>query len=141
MLEQGTEANGTVTDINGRFNLEVTHKASLTISYIGYVNQTVSLNGKKSITITLQEDSQELEEIVVIGYGTQKKVNLTGSVASINSKTIENVPAANLSNALSGRLAGSISPKLPENRAEVRLFPSVPMERGIKRLHSMSSMV
>ena len=106
VLEQGTEANGTVTDINGRFNLEVTHKASLTISYIGYVNQTVSLNGKKSITITLQEDSQELEEIVVIGYGTQKKVNLTGSVASINSKTIENVPAANLSNALSGRLAG-----------------------------------
>lgn len=58
------------------------------------------------VSIILQEDSQTLEEVVVIGYGTQKKVNLTGSVASINSEVIENVPASNLSNALSGRLAG-----------------------------------
>lgn len=105
VLEKGT-TNGTITDIDGRFSLEVGAKATLVISYIGYVDQNIAIGNKSMVSIILQEDSQTLEEVVVIGYGTQKKVNLTGSVASINSEVIENVPASNLSNALSGRLAG-----------------------------------
>ncbi len=105
VLEKGT-TNGTITDIDGRFSLEVGAKATLAISYIGYVDQNIAIGNKSMVSIILQEDSQTLEEVVVIGYGTQKKVNLTGSVASINSEVIENVPASNLSNALSGRLAG-----------------------------------
>ena len=105
VLEKGT-TNGTITDIDGRFSLEVGAKATLAISYIGYVDQNITIGNKSMVSIILQEDSQTLEEVVVIGYGTQKKVNLTGSVASINSEVIENVPASNLSNALSGRLAG-----------------------------------
>lgn len=105
VVEKGT-THGTITDIDGNFTLEVGDNSSLTVSYIGYISQTLSVNGKSTVKIVLQEDSQALEEVVVIGYGTQKKVNLTGSVASINSDAIANVPAANLSNALSGRLSG-----------------------------------
>lgn len=105
VLERGT-TNGTITDVDGKFSMEVSDKAALEISYIGYVSQIVPVGNKNSVLINLLEDSQALEEVVVIGYGTQKKVNLTGSVAAIDSKVIENVPASNLSNALSGRLAG-----------------------------------
>ena len=78
----------------------------MVISYIGYISQNIAIGNKNMISATLQEDTKTLDEVVVVGYGTQKKVNLTGSVASINSEVIENVPAANLSSALSGRLAG-----------------------------------
>lgn len=103
--EKGT-TNGTITDIDGHFALEVGDKATLVISYIGYISQNIAIGNKNVISATLQEDTKALDEVVVVGYGTQKKVNLTGSVASINSEVIENVPAANLSSALSGRLAG-----------------------------------
>lgn len=97
---------GTITDIDGNFTLEVTPNSVIEISYIGYVSQEVNVKGNTPITVKLIEDTKNLDEVVVVGYGTQKKVNLTGSVASINSEVIENVPAANLSSALSGRLAG-----------------------------------
>lgn len=73
VLEKGT-TNGTITDIDGRFSLEVGAKATLAISYIGYVDQNITIGNKSMVSIILQEDSQTLEEVVVIGYGTQKKV-------------------------------------------------------------------
>ena len=85
VVEKGT-TNGTVTDMEGRFSLQVSPGAVLTVSYIGYIEQSIPVNGKNSFMIQLKEDSQALDEVVVVGYGTQKKVNMTGAVASVNIK-------------------------------------------------------
>lgn len=105
VVEKGT-TNGTVTDLEGRFSLNVASDATLKISYIGYVDSEISAKGKSSVNMVLREDNQALDEVVVVGYGTQKKVNLTGSVSTVNSDDIKELPSSNLSNALSGRLAG-----------------------------------
>ncbi|HPD44422.1 MAG TPA: carboxypeptidase-like regulatory domain-containing protein, partial [Dysgonamonadaceae bacterium] len=81
IIEVGT-TNGTVTDIDGNFSLKVADNATIRVSYIGYVEQEINTAGKTSFNITLVEDTQTLEEVVVVGYGTQKKVNLTGAVSS-----------------------------------------------------------
>ena len=105
VVEKGT-TNGTVTDIDGKFSLEVDDKSMLMVSYIGYNTKNVPVSGKSSLTIDLSEDTKALDEVVVVGYGTQKKVNLTGSIATMNVDDIQQYPSSNLSNALSGRLAG-----------------------------------
>lgn len=98
---------GTISDVDGNFILEVDGNAQqLEVSYIGYKTQDILLKGKKEFTIVLKEDTETLDEVVVVGYGTQKKVNLTGSVASLDSKKIADVPASNLTTLLSGRLSG-----------------------------------
>lgn len=84
--------NGTITDLNGQFILDAPQDATLTVSFIGYISQDIHLKGQKDITVTLKEDTQLLDEVVVVGFGTQKKVNLTGAVASVNlSETLETV--------------------------------------------------
>lgn len=98
--------NGVITDVDGNFTLSMQPDKMIEISYIGYQKLELKATSGKFMNIILKEDMKTLDEVVIIGYGTQKKVNLTGSVASIDSKTIEDIPAANLSNALSGRLAG-----------------------------------
>ena len=74
---------GTITDIDGHFSIDASTNATLVISFIGYTTQEVALKGKTNIVVTLNEDSQALDEVIVIGYGTQKKVNLTGSVSAV----------------------------------------------------------
>lgn len=106
VVEKGT-ANGTITDIDGKFSLEVSPNATLVISYIGYVEQRIPVKNQKNIKVLLKEDTQTLEEVVVVGYGTQKKVNLTGSVSTINvSELAESRPITNVSQALAGMAAG-----------------------------------
>jgi TonB-linked SusC/RagA family outer membrane protein len=109
VVEKGT-TNGTVTDVDGKFSLNVAENAVLQASYIGYITQEISVlshgGGGKSLLITLLEDTQALDEVVVIGYGTQKKVTLTGSVASVKGEEIIKSPAVNVGNALAGRLSG-----------------------------------
>lgn len=105
VVEKGT-TNGIITNIDGEFSLSVKENATLLISYIGYSNQEVRIQEQSSYQIVLKEDLQNLDEVVVVGYGTQKKVNLTGSVATMNVDEIQQFPASNLSNALSGRLSG-----------------------------------
>ena len=83
VVEKGT-TNGIITDIEGRFQLEVSSNATLAVTYIGYNMQEVSTKEKNEIEIILSENTKALEEVVVVGYGTQKKVNLTGSIATIN---------------------------------------------------------
>ena len=102
------EALGTITDIDGRFTLKnVSDKAVLQVSYIGYKNQDLKVGSQKDLSIRLQEDSELIDEVVVVGYATQKKVNLTGSVASVDMADIaEKRPVTNLSNALAGMAAG-----------------------------------
>ncbi len=106
VLVKGT-ANGTITDIDGKFYLsEVPSNSSLVISYVGYVTQNVSINGKSNLRISLIEDAKTLDEIVVVGYGTQKKTDLTGSVMQVNSKDITAVTANNPIQSLQGRVTG-----------------------------------
>jgi TonB-linked SusC/RagA family outer membrane protein len=104
--EKGNERNGTITDLDGNFSLQTAPDAILVISYIGYARQEVPVGNGKNLAIVLQEDMQVLEEVVVVGYGTQKKASLTGSVTTLNVSDIREVPTGNLSNALAGRLAG-----------------------------------
>lgn len=106
VIEKGVAANGVITDIDGRFSLEVADNASLAISYIGYFAQDVSTKGRNDLNVVLQEDTQTLDEVVVVGYGVQKKVNLTGAVATIDSKSLQSRPATNVSNAIQGLLPG-----------------------------------
>ena len=84
IMIEGT-TTGTITDIDGRFTLDVPENATLQISYIGFVSQNVKVNGRKDITVKLVEDAKTLDEVVVVGYGTMKKSDLTGSVSSITS--------------------------------------------------------
>lgn len=105
VLEQGT-TNGVVTDFDGKFSLSVSQQASLAISYVGFVPQVVSTVGKTQFVITLQEDMLMTEEVVVIGYGTARRSDVTGSIASVTSEAIREVPASNISQALQGRMAG-----------------------------------
>lgn len=100
--------SGTITDIDGRFTLKnVPQGAELIISYIGYKEQIVKVGAQKNLTIRLQEDSKLIDEVVVVGYASQKKVNLTGSVSSVNMADIaEKRPITNLSSGLAGMAAG-----------------------------------
>ena len=98
--------NGSITDMEGKFSLKNVSKGGiLTVSYIGYTTQSIPLNGTQtSFRIELSEDSKTLDEVVVVGFGTQKKVNLTGSVASVSSSEIKDRVQTNVLSAVQGRL-------------------------------------
>ena len=102
--------NGTITDIDGNFSVSGVEKGSvLEISYIGYVSQSITINDEKPLLIILKEDSETLEEVVVVGYGVQKKANLTGAVTSMKSDELLKSRAANATTALVGQMPGLIS--------------------------------
>ena len=105
VLEKGTNA-GVSTDVDGNFSLKVTGKNPLVVSYIGMDAQEVNITGKTQVNVVLKENSKVLDEVVVIGYETVRKKDLTGSVSSINAKAIESVPVVNVAEAMSGKLAG-----------------------------------
>ena len=107
VLVQGT-TNGTITDFDGIFNLSnVPSKSNLVISYIGYKSQEIAVNGKTDFKVVLAEDTEVLDEVVVVGYGVQRKSDLTGSVASVKtSDALKATPTGNISDALQGRMAG-----------------------------------
>ena len=105
VIEKGT-TNGTVTDIDGNFSLQVEENALLQISYIGYLTQEVSTAGKSSLEVVLQEDTQALEELVVIGYGTARKIDLTGSTSSLGGDQLRMKSTPQLSSQMQGQMAG-----------------------------------
>ena len=106
VVEKGNTSTGAVTDLDGNFTLNVPAKSSLVISYIGMKTQEVAVKGQTTLSVVLQDDSQALDEVVVIGYGTVQKKDLTGSVASVSAKQLEAVPVSSASEALTGKLAG-----------------------------------
>lgn len=106
VLEKGNPSNGTITDIDGNFILNVSDKAILQISYVGYVTQDVAASAGSLLRITLKDDSQALEEVVVVGYGVQKKVNLTGAVSSVEGEDLSLRPVANATQSLQGMAPG-----------------------------------
>ena len=99
--------HGTITDMDGNFTLtNVAENSTLVISYIGFLEKNVEVGNKTSFDIVLLEDSKKLEEVVIVGYGTQKKVNLTGSITAVNASELSGISTSNLSNTLAGRAPG-----------------------------------
>ncbi|MGO4772331.1 SusC/RagA family TonB-linked outer membrane protein [Flavobacterium sp. W22_SRS_FK3] len=106
VLEKGTK-NGVSTDFDGKYKLKLSSsKAIVEFSFIGFTTQTVPVAGKKTINVVLAEEANALNEVVVVGYGSVKKSDLTGSVASISGSDLKKVPVSNVAEALTGRIAG-----------------------------------
>ena len=106
VVVKGT-SNGTVTDFDGKFTVaNAPAKGNLVISYVGYRSQTISFAGKSDIKITLEEDRQLLDEVVVVGYGVQKKSDVTGALAHMDAKELTNMPVSNALQAMQGKAAG-----------------------------------
>lgn len=108
VIVKGT-SNGVVSDLNGKFTINVPKNGTLVFSYIGMKPVEVPVNGKSSVNVIMEENSQEIDEVVVIGYGTVKKSNLSGAVSSVSGKDLHKTPAANLSQALQGNAPGLYS--------------------------------
>lgn len=98
--------NGAVTDANGEYTIVVPSDAVLDVSYVGYQSQEVSVNGRRNINIVLSASVSELNQLVVVGYGTQRKRDVTGTVSTISGDAIENVPVSNAASALEGKASG-----------------------------------
>ena len=108
VIEKGT-TNGTATDVDGRYSLVVSSQdAVLVFSFIGYMTQEVNVGGRTSVDVAMAPDTQTLQEVIVVGYGEKKKATITGAVTSVKSDDILKAPVTNLSNALVGRLPGTI---------------------------------
>ncbi|OYP61598.1 TonB-dependent receptor [Prevotella sp. P2-180] len=105
VLEKGTQ-NGVVTDFDGNFTIKVSGKNPIVVSYIGMKTQTIAVGNKSKFDITLEDEATSLNDLVVIGYGTVRKKDLTGSVATVNNKALQEVPVASASEALTGKMAG-----------------------------------
>ena len=106
VILKGDATVGSITDIDGNFDLSVPSNATLQVSYIGYNTQDVSVGNKSFLNITLKEDTETLDEVVVVGYGSQKKVNVIGSIASVDSKALESRAVPDVSNMLTGQMSG-----------------------------------
>lgn len=103
--EKGTN-NGAITDIDGKYTIQVEKNATLEFSFIGYETQYVAVNGRQTINVVMASIANALDELVVIGYGVQKKSDITGSISSISGKDINNIPVSSALQALQGRAAG-----------------------------------
>ncbi|MCM5529299.1 TonB-dependent receptor [Parasegetibacter sp. NRK P23] len=126
-IQEDESASGTLADEDGKFTLRVSSlNATLVISNVGYITQRVPLNGKSNITVVLVQDNKELEQVVVVGYGTQKKATLTGAISTIDNKALIQSPVANISNSLVGRLPGLVAiqqsgePGFDQSRIKIR---------------------
>lgn len=122
VLEIGNSSNGTITDVNGDFSLSVPSNAKIRISYIGYSDQVFALNGRSSVVIQLQEDTELLDEVVVVGFGTQKKVNLTGAVSVVTADAIQERPVSNVTQALQGMVPGL---QISQNTGTLETSPTI----------------
>lgn len=106
VVEKGNTSNGTITDIDGNYTISVPANATIVFSYVGMTTQEASVKGKTQIDIVMEDDAQALEEVVVIGYGSVKKKDLTGSVATVSSDVLAAIPVASATEALTGKMAG-----------------------------------
>ncbi|MCK9435999.1 MAG: TonB-dependent receptor plug domain-containing protein, partial [Synergistaceae bacterium] len=133
--ELGT-TNGTISDLDGKWTLIVAKGSSIQISYIGYLTETIKAVDSKEIITTLKEDNQALEEVVVVGYGSVKKSNLTGSVSKISEESMKDRPIATLGEAFQGQLAGVTSAAsgggVPGSELSIRI-------RGVNTINGTSN--
>lgn len=135
VMVKGT-TNGTITDMDGKFSLEVEEGAILQISYIGYANQEIKVGNQKTLSITLKEDVEALDELVVVGYGAVKKSNLTSSISKITDEAVKDRPITTLGEAFQGQLAGVRSSAsgggVPGSELQIRI-------RGMNTINGDSS--
>ncbi len=108
IMEAGTK-NGTVTDFDGNYTITVSPNATLHITYVGYSDVDVKVNGRTTVNVTLTDDETALEEVVVVGYGQQKKESVIGAISQVTSKDLLSTPAANVSQAIAGKIPGVIT--------------------------------
>jgi TonB-linked SusC/RagA family outer membrane protein len=108
VLEKGTASNGTITDLDGKFTLTVQNNATLQISYVGFAPQDIVVGDQTSISIMLTEDTQALDEVVVVGYGTQRKETLSGAISKVSSDIMVSRPITNAAAALQGEIPGMV---------------------------------
>lgn len=134
VVEKGT-TNGVITGIDGDFVLTVPSNATLTISYVGYKTLELPVAGKTNISVTLQEDNEMLDEVVVVGFGTQKKVNLTGAVGTVDSKALESRPVVSAAQALQGLVPGL---NITTSSGSMEVTPSISI-RGVGTIGQGSS--
>jgi TonB-linked SusC/RagA family outer membrane protein len=106
IVEKGSSGNGTMTDAEGRFSIDVQPGATLTVSFIGYDTQEIAVGGRATLRVSLRESSTGLDEVVVIGYGTVRKTDMTGAVGSVKGDDIKSQGVSDITNSLQGRLAG-----------------------------------
>ena len=132
IIIKGT-TKGTVSDINGSFMLDVNENDTLTISFSGYIKQDIPVIGNKSFSINLDPDVETLKEVVVVGYGSEQKINLTGSVATLKDQELTLAPVANSSNLLAGRVPGVMTrqnsglPGGENTQIRIRSFSEAPL--------------
>lgn len=129
--------SGTITDIDGNFAINVSPKSTLVVSAIGYLKKEVQVNSRDFLQITLKADVVLLEDVVVVGYGTQKKVNLTGAVSTVSSKDIEGKPVTNLVEALQGTTAGLV---IQQSNSQPGARPSINI-RGLNTMNDNNPMI
>ena len=127
VIEKGAKSNGTVTDLDGKFNLSVKPGATIVISYMGYKKVEMKAVVGKLMNVTMQQDSELLNEVVVVGFGTQKKVNLTGAVDVVDSKQLSERPVANAIQALQGAAPGL---QITQTSGSVSSRPSINVRGG-----------
>lgn len=99
---------GVISDMEGNFTLSNVSEGTLIVSYIGYKTQEIPLKGRTTVQIIMQDDAETLEEVVVVGYGSVKKSDVTGSLSSVGSKEIAKMPVTNLATAMQGRVPGAV---------------------------------
>ncbi|MDO5421228.1 MAG: TonB-dependent receptor [Bacteroides sp.] len=131
VVQKGT-SNGIVTDMNGNFTLNVPANSTILVSFIGYKTQEIAVAGKKQIDVTLKEDTELLDEVVVVGYGQMKRSDLTGSVVSVNEDVIKKSVVTSVDQALQGRAAGvqvQANTGMPGGSSSIRI-------RGVNSLNS-----
>lgn len=154
VVEKGT-TNGTVSDLDGKFILNVNPDAVMVVTYVGFTPQEIRVNGQKVIQVTLNEDVQALSDVVVTGYMTQKKADLTGAISVLDTKSAKNIPVGNPLKAIQGRIPGVFitSDGTPNGSATVRIrgvgtlgnndplyiIDGVPTKSGIEQINDIES--
>ena len=142
VVEKGT-TNGTITDLDGKYTLNVGANAVLQFSYIGYVSSDIAVNGQRTVNVTMKEDSQNLDEVVVVGYGTVRKADLAGSVSVLDNKAFKDQPIKQVSDALQGRVSGVQvqSSGVPGGTVKIRVRGSGSINRSNDPLYVIDGIV
>ena len=142
IVDKGNKTNGTVTDFDGKFTLRVSSN-QIVVSYVGYKTQEISVAGKTNVEVVLQEDAKMLSDVVVIGYGTVKKADLSGSVAVMDNKAFKDQPITQASDALNGRMSGVsvVNSGIPGGSVKIRVRGSNSVNKSNEPLYVVDGMV
>lgn len=124
VMEKGTTTNGVVTDIDGNYTIEIPADGMLAVSYIGCKDQDIKVNGREVINVNLADDNKVLEEVVVVGYGVQKKRDVSTAVSSVKAEALANNPSTDFRQALAGKMPGvqvTVPSGDPEGSVSIRV--------------------